>query len=650
MLSKSTFAVLRALYELEQADAARCDATLQASPRSAASQTVTESAAPQTPPRSAAQQAASKESAQSQPLTQRVLAEYCGYSLGTVNAAVRTLTEDGLAKGCALTDAGRKTLESYRVDNAIIMAAGLSTRFAPISYEKPKGVLVVRGEKLIERQISQLQSAGINDITVVVGYKKEFFFYLQELFGVNIVTNNEYATRNNHASLMAAIDQLGSTYICSSDNYFTENPFHRYEYHAYYAAEYAESATGEWCMDIGPQDRITGVRIGGAEAWYMIGHAYFDRAFSAAFARILREEYDRPSTIDKLWEALFVEHIAELDMHIMKYPSGTIQEFDSLYELKQFDPYFLENVDSVAFDHITEVLGCAKDDICDIYPLKQGLTNLSCHFRVGDGEYVYRHPGVGTEKLVNRRAEAEALAVAREIGVDRTFITADPETGWKISYFIPDCIPFDPHNPAHAKRAMELARDLHSQSKAVSRSFNFFDEGMRYDALLREKGPIEVPGYEDMLADIRRLEDYVIQDGGTPCLCHNDFFELNLLIDQQDNMSLIDWEYAGMSDYANDFGTYTTCCQLSEEEALFALEAYFERTPTEAEIAHNFAHVALAGWCWYVWSLYKEAEGECVGEWLYIYYRYGVDYLKKALERYGCLERPSVAAAMEVAR
>ena len=57
--------------------------------------------------------------------------------------------------------------------NAIIMAAGMSTRFAPLSYELPKGLLNVKGEVLIERQIRQLQEAGISDITVVVGYMKE---------------------------------------------------------------------------------------------------------------------------------------------------------------------------------------------------------------------------------------------------------------------------------------------------------------------------------------------------------------------------------------------------------------------------------------------------------------------------------------------
>ena len=54
-----------------------------------------------------------------------------------------------------------------KVDNAIIMAAGTASRFAPLSFEKPKALIEVRGEILIERQIKQLQEAGITDVIIV---------------------------------------------------------------------------------------------------------------------------------------------------------------------------------------------------------------------------------------------------------------------------------------------------------------------------------------------------------------------------------------------------------------------------------------------------------------------------------------------------
>ena len=109
--------------------------------------------------------------------------------------------------------------------NAIIMAAGMSARFAPLSFERPKGLLRVKGEVLVERQIRQLQKAGVSDITLIVGYKAEMFSYLKEKMGVEIVMNEDYYRYNNISSLMRVVDRIDNTFICSSDNYFSKNVF-----------------------------------------------------------------------------------------------------------------------------------------------------------------------------------------------------------------------------------------------------------------------------------------------------------------------------------------------------------------------------------------------------------------------------------------
>ena len=136
-----------------------------------------------------------------------------------------------------------------------------------------------------------------------------------------------------------------------------------------------------------------------------------------------------PQTQDKLWEELYVDYIKELDMSIMRYNPPIIHEFDSLDELQDFDPLFLENLDSEIFDNIVAVLGCEKTEIRNVYPLKQGLTNLSYHFATDDGEWVYRHPGVGTELLVDRQAERAALETAAKLRLDDTFVFENPRRG-----------------------------------------------------------------------------------------------------------------------------------------------------------------------------------------------------------------------------
>ena len=519
------------------------------------------------------------------------------------------------------------------------MAAGTSSRFAPLSYETHKSLLTVRGEVLIERQIRQIRDAGIDSVVLVGGYMKERFAYLREKFGVTIVDNPEYTCRNNHSSIYAARHLLGNSYICSSDNYFSRNPFESCVDDAYYAALYADGPTSEWCVYEGDDGYIDRVSVGGENAWYMIGHVFFDKEFSTRFREILEDEYDLPQTRDKLWEDLYVEHIKELDMRIRRYDPPIIREFDSLDELRDFDPLFLENLDSEIFDNIVAVLGCKKSEIHDVYPLKQGLTNLSCHFATNDGEWVYRHPGVGTELLINRTAEKTALETARQLGLDDTFVFENARRGWKISKYIPHCKNLDAHDDSQLEIAMVMARKLHESGAKVERSFSFYTEGKRYECMLKERGPIDVSDWQEMSSQADMLNNLISAEAADPVLCHNDFFGLNFLVAEDDRVSLIDWEYAGMGDYANDFGTFCVCEQLDEERMRKALGYYFGRTPTASEWRHNLAQVGLAGWCWYAWSLLKEAEGEHVGEWAYIYYRYGKTYLKKALDLYNQSEQ-----------
>ena len=89
-----------------------------------------------------------------------------------------------------------------------------------------------------------------------------------------------------------------------------------------------------------------------------------------------------------------------------------------------------------------------------------------------------------------------------------------------------------------------------------------------------------------------------------------------------------------MADYSQDIGTFIVCSELDDKSADNLISYYCDEVPSKLEIAHFYASTSFAGWCWYVWSLYKESQGESVGEWLYIYYQYAKRYLGKALELY----------------
>ena len=567
--------------------------------------------------------------------TQRDIAAKAGISVGSVNKAVASLQEKGLLNSSAApTSAGIAALEPYRVDNAIILAAGMATRFAPLSFEKPKALFEVQGEILIERLIRQLKEAGIDDITVVVGYMKESFFYLEDKFGVKIAVSNDYSKRNNHSSLLAVKSSFGNTYLCSSDLYFEKNVFSPYSY-------------GTWVTCVkkgGPDDRyiLKSNRIGqvsemsktGTGHYEMRGPAHFTKDDATRLIAHIEDEYDQPETAPKLWDDILAEHLDEFSLRARILPKGVMHEFNYVQDLASFDADFFENVDSRILENICRALECKRSDITGVEPVKAGLTNLSVLFSCKGKQYIYRHPGVGTEEIVNRRAEAHALGIAKKLSLDETYVYEDPEEGWKISAYIPGCEEFDYYNPAHVKQAMQILRTLHTSGEVSPWSFDFHDEGKHIVKLLKDASYPLPRDFDSLSQEIDTLASYLKLEAGAPVLCHNDFYGPNLLV-KGDEMQLIDWEYAAMGDYGCDLGNFVSQGSgYSIEQAESLVSIYFGREATAEEVRHCLGCTAVVGWYWYVWSIYKEMQGNPVGEWLYIWYKAAKQFCAHVLPQY----------------
>ena len=279
-----------------------------------------------------------------------------------------------------------------KADGAVIMAAGTSSRFAPLSYERPKALIEVRGEVLIERQIRQLYEAGVPRVAVVTGYRARQFDYLARKFGVTLIRNEEFDVRNNNSSIRAARDFIRNTYVCSSDNYFTENPFLREPERAYYAAVYSPGPTAEWCMTEDADGFIDSVTVGGEDAWYMLGHTFWDEKFSREFFDILDRIYDEPETAGLLWESIFAGNLDRLKMEIRKYPDGVIFEFDTLDELRLFDPTYEDDSRSRIMKDCAARLGVAERDIRGAAAIKGGGNEaIGFRFSVRGKTYEYSY-------------------------------------------------------------------------------------------------------------------------------------------------------------------------------------------------------------------------------------------------------------------
>lgn len=566
---------------------------------------------------------------------QRLISEELGFSLGTVNKLIQEAEENGwISSEYEVTEKGLKALEPYRVENAIIMAAGMSTRFAPLSYETPKGLLVVKGERLIEREIKQLREAGIQKITVVVGYMKEKMFYLADKFGVEIVVNEDYYRYNNCSSLMLVRKQLGNTYICSSDNYFVENPFEEYVYHGYYSTVFAEGETDEYCVTETKDGIIKEVTVGGEDEWYMLGHVYFDRAFSEQFVSILENEFKHEAYKLQLWEDYYARHVDTLLLEAKHYSGEVIKEFDSLDELRAFDEHYLMHTNSKILLNICNTLNVTPAEITNIKPLKDGLTNTSFCFDCKGKAYVYRHPGKGTQEYINRLSEAASMRIAAELEIDKTFVVMNEEEGWKISKFIKNARLLDYDDKEDIEKAVRLMTRLHQSGKSTQYAIEFEKGLVDFKEKLIKRNRFEFDDKEELEAMVGKVVGYLEQDHVAHTICHGDCYSPNFLVDEDGNMSLIDWEYSGMGDPTSDIGTFVACSDYTLEQAKEFIQIYLEYNPGVASERHFLGVIGLVSYYWFLWALFQESNGKPVGEFLYKWYRYTKQYCAEALRLY----------------
>ncbi|HIH34854.1 MAG TPA: NTP transferase domain-containing protein [Methanosphaera sp.] len=98
---------------------------------------------------------------------------------------------------------------------AVILTAGEGTRMRPLTTTRPKTMLITGGKPLIQYNIESLRDAGIKDITLVVGYKKEV---IQDYFG----DGSEFGVNINYA---IQDGQLGTAHAIGSAEEFIDESF-----------------------------------------------------------------------------------------------------------------------------------------------------------------------------------------------------------------------------------------------------------------------------------------------------------------------------------------------------------------------------------------------------------------------------------------
>ena len=563
-------------------------------------------------------------------VNQRTLAEKTGHSLGMVNKCINALVGKGLLdEETFLTPKARNLFKANMPRNAVILAAGFGMRMVPINMATPKALLEVYGEPLIERIIRQLHEVGVKDITVVVGFMKESFEYLIDEYGVELVVNPDYASKNSLSSMALVTNRLGGTYIIPSDIWCDRNPFHAYELYSWYMV--SDMVDNDSDVRVNRKNEL--VKVGKNEGGNaMLGITFLTKEDASALSGRIRTLASDSRYDEEFWEcALYKEDRMLIPAKVVQ--SSKFFEINTYEQLRDLDDES-DHLKSDAIDVIADVFKTSNDTIEDICVLKKGMTNRSFLFSVNDERFIMRIPGEGTDRLINRAEEAVVFKTISGKGLCDDPVYINPKNGYKITKFLEGIRCCDPEDEEDLKKCMKRLKSFHDMHLSVPHTFDVFERIDFYESLWKGK-PSMYKDYKQTRDNVFSLRSFVEGLEKDWCLTHIDAVPDNFLFydtNEGEALQLTDWEYAGMQDPHVDIAMFCIYSLYNKDQIDRLIDIYFEGKTDRLTRAKIYAYIAMCGLLWSNWCEFKAQLGVEFGEYSLRQYRYAKDFYRYCRE------------------
>lgn len=234
----------------------------------------------------------------------------------------------------------------YKVERAIILAAGKGSRLKPITDSIPKPLIEVNGTSMIESIIKALHKNKIYEIYIVVGYLKEKFEILKNKYkSIKFIYNPYFETCNNISSLYVVREYLENAIIMDGDqiiyNFKILDPyFEKSGYSCVWSSEY----TSEWLLTLDDKQNIINCNInGGSNAWRLFSVSRWNSEDGKRLKSHLEEEFINKNNTSIYWDNVaLILHLEDYCLGINKIDSKDIAEIDSLEELYKIDKNYVK--------------------------------------------------------------------------------------------------------------------------------------------------------------------------------------------------------------------------------------------------------------------------------------------------------------------
>lgn len=249
-----------------------------------------------------------------------------------------------------------------------------------------------------------------------------------------------------------------------------------------------------------------------------------------------------------------------------------------------------------------------------------GMTNKNYLVSYLDTEYVLRLPGSSTQVLINRENESNNSILTAGIGINIDTLYINPNTGIKVTKYIPSAQCFSTNSTNITKFAQRLKK-LHQSDIKFDNNFNVFTEFDKYVDIARTNDSDKNLLDEELLGLFNLCRTYFGNIERSVVPCHNDLVPENILL-CEDKLYIIDWEYSGMNDPIFDIASFFIETNLTEEYQELFLQEYFQGEKCDILVIKD--EIVLYQFCqdilWYVWAVIKKED----------YSEYGQERLNRA--------------------
>ena len=263
-----------------------------------------------------------------------------------------------------------------------------------------------------------------------------------------------------------------------------------------------------------------------------------------------------------------------------------------------------------------------KDDIPTIIALLQlvlgtgdylsisrlgGMTNRSYKVTMKNhAEYLVRIPGFGTEKLINRLEERKSNELACKLGLDSKLLYFSDD-GKKVMTFIPNVQETTKEQlkkMENISQAANIFRKLHTCGEDTGVRFEVFEMASMYEKLIEQSGVCLHDDYQANKQTVMSIKDGLDAKGLVQRVpCHNDPLVANWVLDVNNKLYLIDWEYAGMNEPMWDLSCLSIEADYTETEDDALMRMYFNHEPTLEERKRFIATKLYVDFLWTLWGL-----------------------------------------------